>query len=381
MKKRTITVTTGTRAEFGIIRPILKEIHESKKLKLILIVTGSHLSHFHGMSISEIKKEGFQIYKIIKLLPKEDSNYEMAVNVGKTVIEFSKIFKKIKPDINLVLGDRDEMLASTISAYHMNIPQAHIHGGDKSKGGIDEYNRHAITKMSNIHFAATKKSYARIITMGENSKHVFLTGSPSVDQLVKSNISSKTKLEQKIGVKLNGNELILLQHPVTTETELSKKQIHETLKAIAKLGLTTIAIAPNSDAGYKKIYEELYNFSKKHYFFHFFKNLKRSDFLGLLKYGGVLIGNSSSGMIESGYFGIPVINLGIRQDKRERGKNVIDVPNFNSNLIYKALKKTINHKRYPLTSIYGKGNASKKIVHILEKISLDDKLIKKQITY
>ena len=151
MKKK-ILVTTGTRAEYGILRPLLQKISKSKKLELLLVVTGSHLSQKHGFTIKEIKKDGFKIHKTIDLVPKGNSNYHMAIELGKGIIEFSNIFQKLKPDINLILGDRDEMFASAIAAYHMNIPNAHIHGGDKS-GGIDEYTRHAITKISNIHFA------------------------------------------------------------------------------------------------------------------------------------------------------------------------------------------------------------------------------------
>ena len=156
--KRKITVTTGTRADYGILRPVLKRIVSSKHLQLELIVTGMHLSQKFGKTVNEIKKDGFKISGEMKFVPKKDTTYEMSIALGNGIISFSKLFKKLKPDINLILGDRDEMLASSIAAYHMNIPNAHIHGGDRSKGGIDEYNRHAITKISNIHFADSKKS-------------------------------------------------------------------------------------------------------------------------------------------------------------------------------------------------------------------------------
>ena len=169
MAKRKITITTGTRAEYGILRPILNEITQRKKLQLILIVTGTHLSKRHGMTINEIKKDKFKIYQTFKFLPNNDTRFSAAKSLGEGVVQFAKIFKKVKPDINLILGDRDEMLASAIAAYHMNIPNAHIHGGDISRN-IDEYTRHAITKISNIHFPSTEKSKRRIIKMGENPK-------------------------------------------------------------------------------------------------------------------------------------------------------------------------------------------------------------------
>ena len=217
--KRKITVTTGTRSEYGILRPVLKEINASKNLELYLIVTGMHLSPKFGSTIKEIKNDGFKTFKKINMIPKNDSNFSMATELGKGIIEFSKVFNMIKPDVNVILGDRDEMLASAISAYHLNIPNAHIHGGDKSKGGIDEYNRHAITKMSNIHFAATKKSYRRIIKMGEDPRYVFLTGSPSIDEIKNKKISNRSELLKKYLINFTGNEILLVQHSITTEVE------------------------------------------------------------------------------------------------------------------------------------------------------------------
>ena len=279
MMKRKITITTGTRADYGYIKPILKEILRNKKLEFYFIVAGMHLSKKHGLTINEIKKDGFKIKAKIDMMPKDDSTFAMSQVLAKGIISFSKIFLKIRPDINLILGDRDEMLASALAASHMNIPNAHIHGGDIS-GGIDEYNRHAITKISNIHFAATKKSKERIIKMGENPKFVFLSGSPSVDEVLKHKITSKKNLEKKYHVHFTGEEIILLQHPVTTQTESSEKQILYTLKAILKLKKITICIAPNSDAGQKKIFEQLETFSKKYENIKMYTTIPRKDFLG-----------------------------------------------------------------------------------------------------
>ena len=194
--KRKISVTTGTRAEYGILREILNQIKNSRHLELYLIVTGMHLDKKYGKTINEIKKDGFVIYASFGMLSKNDSNYFMAKNLGVGIDKFARIFNKLKPDINIIFGDRDESLASALAAYHLNIPNAHIHGGDKTKAGIDEYNRHVITKSSNIHFAATKKSFNRILKMGENPKYVFLTGSPSIDEIFKNKILTKRQLEK-----------------------------------------------------------------------------------------------------------------------------------------------------------------------------------------
>jgi len=382
--KRKITATTGSRSEYGILRPVLKAISDSKNLDLHLIVVGMHMSKKHGMTINEIRKDGFKISGTIKMIPIEDSNFSMSVALGKGIIEFSKIFKKVRPDINLVLGDRDEMLTSALAAYHMNIPNAHIHGGDKSMGGIDEYNRHAITKISNVHFAATQKSKTRIIKMGEVPKHVFLTGSPSIDEIISNNITNKKILQKKYRFDSLGTDILLVQHPVTTETKLSGHQILTILKSLAKLKKNTIAIAPNSDAGNKKIFEYLTLYSKKYSFIKLYPNIPRSDFLGMLKYCGVLVGNSSSGMIEASYFNTPVINIGIRQKDRERGSNVIDVEDVKIKPIVNAINRALRMKKYKKFKnykIYGNGKASNKIVRYLEKIQLNKELIQKQIFY
>ena len=383
MKKK-ILVSTGTRAEYGILRPLLREIQKSKKLKLILIVTGSHLSKKHGYTINEIKKDNFKIDSTIRLSHFRDKNVDISAAIGDYVINFSKIFQKFKPDINFIVGDRDEMLASAIAAYHMNIPNAHIHGGDRS-GGLDEYNRHAITKVSNIHFAATKESLSRILKLGENPKYVFQTGSTSVDEIKNKRITKKSDLEKLFDLKFNDNNVVLFAyHPVTTEIEKSVKEVHNILEAIVQLNCPCIIISPNSDAGRSRIFSEISKYSKKYKFLKVFPTVPRSDYLGLLKNSTLLVGNSSSGMIEASYFDIPVINIGNRQKNRERGNNVIDVKGTSKKIIYEAFQKAIRirkNKKKTLKSPFGDGNASLKIVKKLENLSLDKDLIQKELMY
>ena len=379
MAKRKITITTGTRAEYGILRPILNEITQRKKLQLILIVTGTHLSKRHGMTINEIKKDKFKIYQTFKFLPNDDTGFSAAKSLGDGVIQFAKIFKKVKPDINLILGDRDEMLASAIAAYHMNIPNAHIHGGDVS-GSIDEYSRHAITKISNIHFAATEKSKRRIIKMGENPKFVYLTGSTSIDELRNNKILSKSQFEKKYGFKLTKNLIVLVQHPVTTQIASTKKHIQNTLKAIEYFGYRTIIIAPNSDAGSNIIFQNIKQFANSHNFVRVFSSLPRSDFLCLIKNCGALVGNSSSGLIEASYFGTSVVNIGIRQQGREKSHNVLDAKSESIISIKRAISRALKKNTKP-SYLYGVGTSSPKIAQYLEKIKLSSELIEKRLTY
>ena len=380
MKKRSVIVTTGTRADYGILRPILDEIKNSKKLDLKLIVTGSHFLKEYGMTVNQIKKDGYQITAKIPIMPKIDSKFELTKILGECIIEFSKIFEKLKPDINIIFGDRDEMLASAIAAYHMNILNAHIHGGDKS-GGLDEYTRHAITKLSNIHFAATKKSYNRILRMGEKSQNIFHTGYPSIDELVSNKITKINELKKKYGDEIINNEILLVQHSVTTEIDDVENQINETLKAIIKLQKKTIIIGANIDSGNQIIHKKIKQIIGKYNFINFYPTLPRNDFLGLLQNCRVLVGNSSSGIIEASFFKKPVVNIGIRQNFREKGPNVIDVKQFTEKSICNAIEKALKSKKLKQSSIYGKGNAAKKIIKHLEEIKLNTKLLQKQITY
>lgn len=381
--KRKISVTTGSRAEYGILRPVLKEIQKSKHLRLYLIVAGMHLSKKQGYTINEIKKDGFKIYSTVTMLSKENTNYGMTNSLGKGIIGFSKIYQKLQPNINIILGDRDEAFASAIASSHMNIPNAHIHGGDKTKAGIDEYNRHAITKISNIHFAATEQSKKRILKLGENPKYVFFTGSPSIDEIRKKKITNKNDLRKKFKIDFKGEEIIILHHPVTTEINKSVKEVKMILESIKELKKNTIVIGPNSDAGSDKILNEIMTYTRKYPFIRVYKNISRSDYLGFLNNAGVLIGNSSSGLIEGSYFDIRIIDIGIRQSDREHGNNVIRIRDVSKENISRVVLKSLKLRKKNLrpVKVYGDGNASKKIIKVLKDIKIDEKLIKKQIFY
>ena len=375
-----ITITTGTRADYGFLVPIIQQISKTSNLEYSLIVTGMHLSKKYGYTINQILKDNLKIHAKVNSSPSGNTPYHMSKALGKSVVSFSKIFQKLKPDMNIIFGDRDEQLASGLAAYHMNILNIHIHGGDVS-GGIDEYNRHAMTKISNIHFAASQSSKKRIIQMGENSSHVFFVGSTAIDSIKIKNISSKKDLESKLKLKIEGNEILLLFHPLTTESEKSEKQIVSILNAIVKLKNSTIAILPNNDAGNYEIREKLIEYSKKYDFIKLFPTLERNDFLGLLKYCGLLLGNSSSGFVEGSYFSIPVLNIGNRQNKREGGNNIIQINKFDTNLIYKKIINALkikNKGNFKKIGVYGNGHASEKMIKIISSLKINDNSIKKE---
>jgi UDP-N-acetylglucosamine 2-epimerase (non-hydrolysing)/GDP/UDP-N,N'-diacetylbacillosamine 2-epimerase (hydrolysing) len=381
--KRKVCVITGTRADYGILSPVMKAITSSNSLKLYIVATCMHLMKEFGYTIKEIEKDGFNIYEKVNISYKKDTGQAMAFSVGKAVSMFSKVFARLHPDFVLVLGDRGEMLAATIAANYANIPVAHLHGGEVS-GHIDGILRHAITKLSHIHFPATKNAKERILKLGEEKYRIFKVGAPSIDRILNEKLPDKEEQSRKYGIKDDEPLAILVQHPIAAESDKAGEQMRITLEAIKKLKLQTILIYPNADAGGRKMISII----RKYRIYSFIKTLKsipHKDYLGLMKIARVLIGNSSSGIVEAPSFHLPVVNIGNRQKGRERSNNIIDVPH-NKNAIIKAIKKALfdNHFRKQVKkcrNIYGDGHASERIVKTLSKIKTGDKLLQKQITY
>jgi UDP-hydrolysing UDP-N-acetyl-D-glucosamine 2-epimerase len=313
----------------------------------------------------------------------DDTGAGMAKGVGIGIQKFTSVFQKIKPDITLVLGDRVEPFAATVASAFLNIPVAHIHGGDRAQAGFDDFMRHAITKFAHIHFPATQSSYRRIIKLGENPRTVFLTGSPSIDEIRGLTFLSKPDLSKHLKISLAGPILVLLQHSVSTQWREAKTQIQETLRAIQDWPGTIVAIAPNSDAGGRIMTREIVKSAKSSQF-RFFTSLSRLEFLSLLKCAQILVGNSSCGVIESSSFKIPVVNIGDRQNGRERGVNVVDASHNSSSIrraILKSLSPQMASKLRNCRNPYGDGRASSRIARILETIPINDKLLNKQIAY
>ncbi len=381
MKK--IAVITGTRADYGILKPVLNAINEHPGLELSLIVIGMHLLKEFGYTIKEIEKDGFKINAKIEELYNEDSGIGMAKSIGKGIIRISEILDKVKPDILLLLGDRGEMLGGAITATYMNIPIAHIHGGEVS-GNVDEPIRHAITKLAHIHFPATEKSAERIIKMGEDPSNVFVVGAPGLDSILNEKLIEPTELSEKYNLELSKSILLVMQHPVTTEVEDAPDQICETLEAILELKHQTILIYPNADAGGRRIIDVIKEY-EKYPFIKTFKSISHMEYLSLMKIAGVMVGNSSSGIIEAPSFGLPVVNIGSRQQGRQRVENVIDVGHVKEEIkaaIKKALydedfKEKVKNCKNP----YGDGKAGVRIADILSKIKKDKKLLQKKLSY
>jgi len=382
--KRKICVVTGTRAEYGLLKPVMEAIMKSKGLTLQILAMGMHLFPKFGNTIDEIKKDGFPVCAKVKMTALEDTKKAMAQSIGKGIIEIADSLNKVKPDVVLVLGDRTEALAAAVAAAYMNIIVAHIHGGDSAKAGLDEYARHAITKLSHIHFPVTKKSAERIIKMGEDKCRVFNVGAPGLDSILNKKLPPKKKIARKYKLDLSQPIFLVVEHPVTTEVEEAAKQIKETLEAIKEFKFQTILIYPNTDAGGRKIVKVIKKY-QKYPFIQVYKNLPHEDYLVLMSMVSVMIGNSSSGIIEAPSFRLPVVNIGTRQAGRESAANIINV-DYQKNQIKKAIQKALYDEKFKAKtrrckSPYGEGRAGIKIASILSKIKIDRNLIQKKLTY
>lgn len=379
---RKILYISGTRADYGLMRQVLFSIKKHPKLKIEIVATGMHLMSEFGRTIDEIKKDKFKIHKI-KAIYEKDNKESMSVFVGKFIQLLTKDLKKIKPDIILVLGDRAEMLGAAIAGTYLTIPIAQVHGGDVTST-VDEIARHSITKLSYIHFPATKKAAERIIKMGEDPWRIFTVGAPGLDNILSEGLFSKREIAKKYKLDLSKPILLVVQHPVTGEVELAGKHMKTTMEVTKEFGYQTIIVYPNADAGGRSMIKIIEKY-RKYSFIQIYKNIPRKDYLSLMKVVSVMVGNSSSGIIEAPTFHLSVINVGPRQKGREKADNLIDV-GYNRREIKKAILKAIYDKRFKAKvkkcrNPYRKKGAAVKITEILNKIKINRKLLEKKITY
>ncbi|WP_026706181.1 UDP-N-acetylglucosamine 2-epimerase [Flavobacterium soli] len=377
MNKRKIAVVITARPSYSRVKTVLSAIQDHQDLELQLIIAASALLDRYGSAISFIEKDGFTIAaKVFNVLEGENLT-AAAKTTGIGILELSTVFDNLKPDLVVTVADRFETMATAISASYMNIPLAHIQGGEVT-GNIDEKVRHSITKLSDYHFVASESAKKRVIKLGENPQFVFNTGCPSID--IASEVAKIEGLNfdpyQKYGgvgaePDLSNGYLVVMQHPVTTEYQDSRKHIEETLYAINELKIPTLWFWPNVDAGADGTSTGIRSFREKNKLenVHFFKNMEGSDFLILLNNSQGLIGNSSVGIRECAYLGVPVINIGSRQNRRDRGTNVVDV-DYDKQEIVKAIQTVISNGKSNQSTIYGGGNAGKDIANLLSKVTL-----------
>jgi len=381
--KRTILFITERRADYSRLKPIMKAVQKSKKLELRLVVTGMHLLKNFGETKRVIETDGFKIDATIPMFKPnaKDDGGSMVEAMGRVLQGLPKVLKKYKPDIVFCGFDLGAHLAAAIAATHMNIHVAHIQGGEVS-GTIDEILRHACTKFSHLHFAATEESKKRVQKLGENPKYVYNVGSPSMDTIHAITYPSKKAICKKYGLDPKKKLAIFLQHPVTTEIDRVSNDIQKSIAALSavqkKHDIEVLAVYSNNDAGGKRIVTEL-----KKSGMTVVPHVVYEDFLRLMNVADVLIGNSSAGIHEAPSFGLPTVNIGSRQQHRERGVNAIDAPNQKSKIEH-AITKCLVDKKFIKrvqsgVNPYDNGNTSNQIVKILETVKLPP--IQKVITY
>lgn len=389
-----IAVFTGNRAEFGLLLPVIKEIDSHSELELQLFVSGAHLEDKFGKTIEIIESNGIKIAEEIHITLNGDDLFSTSMAIGEGIKAVSLAIKKHTPDILMVYADRFEGFAATVAGSQMGIPVAHLEGGDITEGGaLDDSIRHAMTKLSHLHFTTNEDAYHNVIKMGEEPWRVANSGLPSIDQIKNGVMTSEEDLCKNFNLDLSRPLVVFTQHSVTTEFNYAREQIQTSLKVIRdylKKGFQFIMTYPNNDAGGRQIIDELEKFAKE----NACNNLTVVPTVGGKNYHGLLslaenmdyqvvcMGNSSSGIKETPIFKCPTINVGSRQNGRLQAKNVINV-GYDENEIAKALEtcvydKTFRNSLADVANPYGEGDSARKIVDVLEKVEITKQLIQKK---
>ena len=384
--KRKVCVVITARPSYSRIKTALEAIVQHPDLELQLVLAASTLLDRYGSTIRQIEKDGFVIQAKVFMVLEGENLVTSAKTTGLGLMELATVFDNLKPDVVVTIADRYETIATAIAASYMNIPLAHIQGGEVT-GSIDEKVRHSVTKLADLHFVATDKAAERVVKMGEEPSRVFATGCPSVDlaaRILRNPALDFDPLERYggVGTRLQDgspNYLIVMQHPVTTEYENSRAQVLETLKAIKDIGIQTYWFWPNVDAGSDGTSKGIRAFreSEAPANIWFFKSMAPEDFLRLLYNSRGIVGNSSVAIRECSYLGVPAVAVGGRQDGRERGINVLDA-GYNETEIKNAIKKHLMNGRYPQDTLYGDGKAGERIAELLSQVTLG---VEKRLTY
>lgn len=386
MNKRIILGVTGIRSEYDIMSSVFRAIKEHPQLDIELIVTGAHLSDAYGYTINDIKNDGFKIAEEIESLINGDMLSSRVKGLAIQLQGMIQTVVRVEPDFLLVLGDREESISTALIGAYMNIPVAHIAGGDRVIGNVDDQVRHAVTKLAHIHFVTNQESYDRVVAMGEQAFRAFNTGNPGLDRLINVERLYDEQLSEKLGFKINVGEplILLIQHVISTEVEQAYFQMKETLEAVKELGIKTVLTYPNSDAGGQQMIKAIEEYTRLNNLY-ITKNLPRLEFINIMRRASCMLGNSSAGIMEAPLLGLPVVNIGNRQKGRLHADNIQFV-SHDKNEICNAVKKAIYNEEYrnqvaKCYNPYGDGKSSEKIANILATIPIDEKLLIKDVAF
>lgn len=378
---RKILYVTGTRADFGLMASTLQCIHSHAKLQLQVAVTGMHLSPAYGMTVREIERSGLSIAARVPVDVEGRSGAAMARSIGQAVTGLTDAMEALRPDLVLLIGDRGEMLAGAIAAIHLGIPVAHLHGGERS-GTVDEPVRHAITKLSHWHFVASEESRERVVRLGERPETVWITGAPSLDGVMETAQRHEGELPTALGVPAGTPFVLVLFHPVLQEAAGAGAQAENLAGALGDVLAGSprhvVWLAPNADAGSGAVLEALDRTSLPRLVR--LTHLPRPLFLAALARADALVGNSSAGIIESASLGTPVVNVGSRQQRRERNRNTYDCAADRAS-IAQALRKALAGGRFQSDNRYGDGTAGERITELLAGLPIEPSLLDKSNTY
>jgi len=387
ISKRKILAVTGARSDYDLLTPIYERLSKDDRFVFSILVTGSHLSDTFGKTVQHIERDGYKVEDRIYNLIDTNDKVGRVISIGNQISGITQTINRVKPNIVLVAGDREEAISTTMTAAFLNTPVAHFFGGDIAKdGNIDNSVRYAASKFAHIHFPTLASHKDNLLRLGEDEWRIFPVGNPAIDKLKNEVFVDRKNLSTAIGFDIeNDPYIILIQHSVINEVEVQGDYIRETLNAIVESGIKCLINYPNSDAGNYAIIEAYEEYAGKHNNLFLFKNLERKIYVNLLRNASCLIGNSSSGILEAPSLGLPVVNIGVRQRGRAHAENVLFVDNKKEEILV-ALHKSLNDENYikevkNCVNPYGNGETSEKVVEILASIEINDRLIFKNITY
>lgn len=377
---RKICVVTGTRAEYGLLYWILKEIEAMQGLELQLVVTGAHLSPYQGNTQEQIEKDGFKIRERVDMLLQGDSASCVATAMGLGQIGFARAYAALQPDLLLVLGDRYEILAAVSAALPFALPVVHLHGGESTEGAIDEQIRHAITKMSHLHLTACEEYAVNVRRMGEEAWRVHTVGAPGLEWLRRSDCLSKDELQADLGLDFSKPVLLVTFHPVTLEPAKVRWQTEQLLEALAHSDAQVLLTGANADQGGAVVNRLLQEAAADNERYVFRQSLGQRRYLSCMKHCSMVVGNSSSGIIEAASFGVPVVNIGTRQQGRLQNENVINCGYEAAQItegIEQGRSEAFSLLARGVTNRYGDGCTARKVVDLLREVPLEDLKIKR----